>query len=203
MRRIVTPLICFVLIAVANLAMTAHAAGEPERGAALAGACEGCHGISGYRNGYPSYRVPKLGGQYEEYLYIGLQGYQSEGRSHPTMRAQTATLTGQEMRDLAAYYAAQGELEEGSPPTGSQVSRGKEKAVVCSACHGESGISPAPNWPSLAGQHEDYLREVIRQYRTGQRTDPVMVGQVVGLSDDDIEDISAFYAAQPGLFTTD
>jgi len=196
-------LIAAIYLFIALSGISVQAAGDAERGAVLANACLGCHGIVGYRNGYPSYRVPKLGGQHEEYIVIGLQGYKTLGRSHPTMRAQSATLTDQDMRDLAAYFVAQGGLEEGSAPSDAQVARGGEKAAVCGACHGANGVSPAPNWPSLAGQHEDYLVEVMGQYRNGQRSDPVMAGQVVNLSDDDIEDIAAFYSVQPGLFTAD
>jgi len=179
-----------------------QAADTPERGAILADTCLGCHGVAGYRNGYPSYRVPKLGGQHEEYLYLGLQGYKSLSRAHPTMRAQAATLSEQDMRDIATYFASRGDLQNGPAPSGAQLARGREKSVVCAACHGETGISPSPSWPSLAGQHEDYLQEVIWQYKNGLRKDPVMVGQVVNLSADDIEDIAAYYSAQSGLFTT-
>ena len=196
-------LIAVIYLGVALAAVSAQAAGDPERGSVLASACLGCHGIPGYRNAYPSYRVPKLGGQHEEYIVIGLQGYKNLGRAHPTMRAQSATLTGQDMRDLAAYFVVQGDLEQGPAPSGAQVVRGGEKAAVCGACHGGNGVSPAPNWPSLAGQHKDYLIEVIGQYKSGQRNDPVMAGQVLSLSDGDIEDIAAFYSVQPGLFTAD
>ena len=183
------------------LGIVAHAAGDVERGAVLVNTCLGCHGIPGYRNAYPSYRVPKLGGQHEEYLVLALQGYKSQMRAHPTMHAQAATLTDQDMRDLAAYFASHGDLKQGGADSGGQIARGKAKAAVCTACHGETGVSPTPNWPTLAGQHFDYLREVMHQYQTGQRQDPVMVGQLVNLTEDDIEDIAAFYAAQRGLFT--
>ena len=196
-------LIVVIHLYIALVAVSAQAAGDPERGHMLANACLGCHGIPGYRNAYPSYRVPKLGGQHEEYIVIGLQGYKNLGRAHPTMRAQSATLTDQDMRDLAAYFVVQGDLEQGPAPSGAQVARGGKKAAVCGACHGSNGVSPAPNWPSLAGQHKDYLIEVIGQYKSGQRNDPVMAGQVLNLSDEDIEDIAAFYAVQPGLFTAD
>jgi cytochrome c553 len=195
--------IAAIYLFIALSGISVQAAGDAERGAVLANACLGCHGITGYRNGYPSYRVPKLGGQHEEYIVIGLQGYKTLGRSHPTMRAQSATLSDQDMRDLAAYFVAQGGMEEGPAPSGAQVARGGEKAAVCGACHGANGASPAPNWPSLAGQHEDYLVEVMGQYQNGQRSDPVMVGQVVNLSAEDIEDIAVFYSAQPGLFTAE
>jgi cytochrome c553 len=180
---------------------TAQADDDVQRGAILADTCLGCHGIAGYRNGYPSYRVPKLGGQHNDYLLIGLQSYKNESRAHPTMRAQAASLTEQDMRDLAAFFTGQGEPETGKSASGVAISRGQEKASACQACHGERGISPASNWPSLAGQHQDYLRQALQQYQDGSRSDPVMVGQAISLTDEDIEDIAAFYAAQPGLFT--
>lgn len=179
----------------------AHAAGDAERGKILADTCLGCHGIKGYRNAYPSYRVPRLGGQQEEYLVLSLQGYKDEARAHRTMQAQAATLSEKDMRDIAAYLVSQGDIETGSARSNGQITRGKEKAVVCAACHGPDGISPAPNWPTLAGQHEDYLEEVLWQYKKGARKDAVMAGQVVNLTKKDIRDIAAYYAAQPGLFT--
>jgi len=187
-----------ILLPVFFLSVAAHADGDAERGAVLADTCLGCHGIPGYRNAYPSYRVPKLGGQHEEYLYIALQGYRNKMRPHPTMQAQSATLSEQDMRDLAAFFAAQGEPEKGG---GGGSAGGREKAAICTACHGATGLSPSGNWPNLAGQHEDYMVRALRQYRSGERKDPVMAGQAVNLSDEDIADLAAYYAAQSGLFT--
>jgi cytochrome c553 len=178
-----------------------QAAGDAERGAILANTCLGCHGIPGYRNAYPNYRVPKLGGQKMDYLVVALQGYQADTRNHPTMAAQSDTLSAQDMRDIAAYFSGQGEAQTGELVTDGNAARGKEKVAVCTACHGEAGISPAPNWPNLAGQHKDYLVHSIKQYRDGGRADPVMMGQVVNLTDQDIKDIAAFYSKQAGLFT--
>jgi cytochrome c553 len=191
--------ISFFLIIAGLLAIPAHAAGDAEQGTILASACLGCHGIAGYRNAYPSYRVPKLGGQHEDYIVLSLNGYKSESRQHMTMQAQTADLSEQNIKDLAAYFSAQGELASGSSKTSARIERGKEKATTCTACHGENGVSAMPNWPTLAGQHEDYLLQVMTQYKLGSRTDPVMVGQVLNLTDDDIKDLAAYYAAQPGL----
>lgn len=183
--------------------VNAQAAGDADRGALLADTCLGCHGIQGYRNAYPSYRVPKLGGLDEEYIVIALQGYRSEMRAHLTMQAQAASLSDQDMKDLAAYFASQGELEQGRPRGGADVARGEEKAVVCAACHGQNGVSAAGNWPSLAGQHEDYLRHALGQYRSGERKDPVMMGQAINLSDEDIADLAAYFSALSGLYTVD
>lgn len=98
-----------LMAAVYGLALMAGAVqaqeGDPVAGERLAATCLGCHGVQGSRNAYPSYRVPKIGGQNEAYLYNALRAYQSGERSHRTMQAQAAELTDQEMRDLAAFFA--------------------------------------------------------------------------------------------------
>jgi cytochrome c553 len=156
----------------------------------------GCHGIPGYRNAYPSFRVPKLGGQHADYLVIALQGYKDQTRPHATMHAQAVSLSDQDMRDIAANFVAQGELRPGAAADGAP-----EKAATCVACHGEGGVSIAPNWPSLAGQHRDYLEHALKQYKSGARKDPVMGSQAITLTDADIRELAAYFASQPGLFS--
>jgi cytochrome c553 len=191
--------ISFFLVTAGLMALPAHASGDAERGALLGATCLGCHGIPGYRNAYPSYRVPKLGGQHEDYIGIGLNGYKSKGRPHPTMQAQADGLSDQDIKDLAAYFSKQSELASGNAKDNAQIARGQEKSTACAACHGATGVSALPNWPILAGQHEDYLRQALTQYKLGTRTDPVMAGQVIALTEEDIKDLAAYFAAQPGL----
>jgi cytochrome c553 len=76
---------------------------------------------------------------------------------------------------------------------------GKEKSVTCQACHGLDGKSIAPNYPNLAGQHESYLVKALADYRAGRRTNPIMAPMAANLSDQDIEDLAAWYASQEGL----
>lgn len=83
----------------------AHAAGDPAEGARKAKTCLGCHGVEGYRNAYPTYHVPLLGGQHAEYLVSALEAYRSGARQHKTMQAQAAALSDQDMQDIAAYFA--------------------------------------------------------------------------------------------------
>ncbi len=187
------------MMLLAGFATGARAAGDPAKGAELSTTCMGCHGIAGYRNAYPSYRVPKLGGQKADYIVIALQAYRAQTRPHPTMQAQAALLSNQDMQDLAAYFASQGEPQAGGSAASGQ---GKEKAALCAACHGEAGISAAPTWPNLAGQHRDYLEQAINRYRDKARQEPIMQGQVAALSDQDVKDVASFFAAQSGLFTT-
>ncbi|MCY4014956.1 MAG: c-type cytochrome [Gammaproteobacteria bacterium] len=71
---------------------------------------------------------------------------------------------------------------------------GKAKAAVCAACHGPAGVSVNPAWPSLAGQQPVYLAKQIRLFRDGVRVEPTMQPFVQNLSDEDIDDIAAYYA---------
>lgn len=80
--------------------------GDPAAGERKAATCAGCHGIEGWRNAYPAYHVPRLGGQHAEYIVAALKAYQSKQRSHRTMQAIAATLSEQDMADLAAFFAA-------------------------------------------------------------------------------------------------
>ena len=73
---------------------------------------------------------------------------------------------------------------------------GKAKSVVCAACHGATGTSMNPLWPNLAGQKEQYLAKQIKAFRDGSRKDPTMAPMVAGLSDDDIANLAAYFAAQ-------
>ena len=84
----------------------------------------------------------------------------------------------------------------GSAHAAGDAAAGKEKAVVCSACHGVDGNSINPLWPNLAGQHAAYLAKQMRAFRSGERKDPVMAPMATGLSDADIDDLAAFYAGQ-------
>ena len=82
---------------------------------------------------------------------------------------------------------------------GGDPAAGKEKAKVCEACHGPDGKSVDPTYPNLAGQHESYLLKALGDYRAGRRVNPVMAGFAGPLSDEDIEDLAAWYASQDGL----
>ena len=74
---------------------------------------------------------------------------------------------------------------------------GKSKATTCAACHGATGVSPAPNWPNLAGQGERYLIKQITEIKDGGRSVPEMMPFVSALTKQDIADLAAFYASQP------
>lgn len=91
---------------------------------------------------------------------------------------------------------------------GSQVSAagdaeaGKSKAAACAACHGADGNSAAPSFPKIAGQNERYLVKQLKDYQSGARQNAVMSGMVAGKSDQDIEDLAAYFASQTASLGT-
>ncbi|NNF17815.1 MAG: cytochrome c [Gammaproteobacteria bacterium] len=96
----------FVFASVVSLAPAAMADGDAQAGEQKAETCIGCHGIAGYKNTYPSFRVPKLRGQHADYIIAALKAYRAQERKHPTMRAQAGPLTDQDIEDIAAYIAS-------------------------------------------------------------------------------------------------
>ncbi len=93
-------------LAMAILAAPALAKGDAAKGKTLAYTCTGCHGIAEYKNAYPSYRVPKIGGQNEQYIIAALTGYKKRERNHPTMQAQAQSFSEQDIANIAAYLSS-------------------------------------------------------------------------------------------------
>jgi cytochrome c553 len=187
-------------LTIATLASPAiQAAADPVRGSKLAYTCHGCHGIPNYRNAYPAYSVPKLGGQHAAYLVVALKEYVSRDRSHPTMYAHASTLSAQDMLDATAYLTGQ-ELKT----TGRHVGTAPKAGQTCVACHGPDGVGILPEYPNLAGQQPDYIRQALHSYKSGNRKNAIMAGMAAALTDQDIEELAAYYSSQrPGLCSTD
>jgi len=74
---------------------------------------------------------------------------------------------------------------------------GKAKSVVCAACHGAEGISSNPLWPNLAGQHAAYTVKQLKAFKSGERKDPVMSPMAMPLSDQDMENLAAYFEQLP------
>lgn len=188
----------FSMLALFCLAARTEAAGDVERGKLLSYTCLGCHGIANYKNVYPTYDVPKLQGQHPEYLVAALKAYKSKERAHGTMHAQASSLSNQDMEDVAAYLAGE-PLQPGAATAGTAPAKVTE---LCSACHGKDGVGITAAYPTLAGQHEDYLLRALVEYKKGDRKNPVMPGFLTTLSDADLKQIAAYYAEQrPALRT--
>ena len=95
----------------AAAAATAVAAPKPlvgnaETGRTLAYTCQGCHGVEGYKNAYPSFHVPRIGGQSAEYLTQALTEYKQGDRKHPTMQAQAQSFSEQDIADISAFLSS-------------------------------------------------------------------------------------------------
>jgi cytochrome c553 len=86
---------------------------------------------------------------------------------------------------------------------GADLEAGKKKAAeVCQACHGVDGNSATADFPKLGGQYPDYLAKALRDYKSGHRKNPIMAGFAQPLSAQDIENLAAYYAAQPAAVST-
>ncbi|HEY1774152.1 MAG TPA: cytochrome c [Gammaproteobacteria bacterium] len=100
-------------LALACMALAAHADGDAAKGKVESYTCIGCHGIPNYTNNYPTYRVPKLAGQHAAYIVQALKEYKAGDRAHNTMHAQASSLSEQQMQDIAAYFESLGHAPSG------------------------------------------------------------------------------------------
>jgi len=204
MRTQILKRLSFVAGTVALLAGTAtHAEGDAAAGRIKFETCAGCHARPGYANAYPRYHVPKLAGQHKNYVIASIKSYADNDRKHGAMDGNADGLAPQDVEDIAVYLAQFEPVANDATITG-DAETGKEKAASCAGCHGETGDSSDPNFPRLAGQYESYLVKALQDYKSGARNNPMMNGMANGLSEEDILDISAYYASQEkGLGTVE
>ncbi len=73
---------------------------------------------------------------------------------------------------------------------------GQEKSALCQGCHGPDGNSLGPEWPNLASQHAGYIQKQVKNFQDGVRQDPTMSSMVIGLSEEDVADIAAYFSSQ-------
>lgn len=168
-------------------------AGNAAAGKQRAADCAACHGAAGIS---PNDTWPSLAGQNAAYLVRILAAYKSGDQKDVAMTPLAQALSDGDIQNLATYYAglsckgAKGEKAAGD------AAAGKALAKNCVACHGETGIGSNPAWPNIAGQQPGYLVNVLKAFKAGLRKDPMMAGVSRGLSDTDIADLAAYYAAQ-------
>ncbi len=177
---------------------------DPAAGKTAAAACAGCHGEKGISS---TAETPHLAGQDAAYLRTAMLAYQNKTRKDETMATALASLSEQDIVNLAAYYAslpAPDSSTNPEPPKAAEPSEEKQAeqaaapaaAASCAGCHGEKGISTTAGTPSLAALGKDYLIAATKAYKTQSRKDPVMAGMVAALSDEDIEAIATYYSQQ-------
>ena len=159
----------------------------PSAGKVLAYTCHGCHGVPDYKNAFPNYSVPKLGGQNAQYLDQRAERVRRRRPPAPTMHSQAATLSDQDRADIAAYPAEAEVVQPnkqvvGTPPPATQ---------TCVSCHGADGAKTiGPDYPILAGQYPDYIVHALQDYKSGKRKNPIMAGIIAGMDEKDFEAIA-------------
>src|SRR5258706_7396287 len=181
----------------------AKADADPIAGKEKTRMCAGCHGIDDYRIAFPEvYSVPRLGGQVAGYVEKSLKDYRAGARKHISMQGVAASLTDQDIADIAAYYAS-GALIPAHGAAHLETSEATlKKAETCAACHGKPGDKPTlPDAPALAGQQYQYLVHALNVFRSGTRENAMMGPLAKSLSDSDIRELSKYYSSLPGLST--
>lgn len=198
--------------------------GDAAAGQAKSELCASCHGATGTANA-PIF--PNLAGQNADYLYWELVDYKNSVRVESPMNLLAATLEDQDMRDLAAFYAAQAPQpvaadESASPPDPTAVQRGQALYLSgdpasgippCQGCHGAEARGHGPSqgngrdsasyaiYPALRGQQGAYLQAKLTEFRDGKlhhsTNDQVMTGVGARLDDDDIQALSAWLSSLP------
>lgn len=166
-------------VSVFALAANVSADGNATAGQIKAATCIACHGADG-NSGSPQF--PKLAGQNAGYLARELGRFKSGERKNPIMAGMAASLSEQNMQDVAAWFSSQtvktGEADPNLVKTGETIYRGGDKGSgvpACLACHGPDGVGNGPdNIPALAGQHAAYVVTQLQAFASGQRASPMM-----------------------------
>ena len=172
--------------------------------------CIGCHGIKGYQASFPEvYKVPMISGQSAKYIAAALTAYKNGDRKHPTMRGIAASLSEQDINEIAAYYEAHGK-EEGkaladkpAKEPNPQVAGLLQKAA-CVSCHGANFAKPIdPSYPKIAGQHSDYLFVALKAYKTDNnpsvgRTNGVMGAIAKQFSNAELKALAGYVGSLDG-----
>lgn len=170
------------------------AAGDPAKGQGIAtGVCAACHGPDGNA---PIPANPSLAGQHPEYLLKQLRNFKTGERANAIMGGMVATLSDDDLRNLAAYYAAQaarpGAARDAKLATaGQSLYRGgnaRSGVAACSGCHSPSGAGIPAQYPRLKGQHSEYTAAQLRAFRSGERAnDPSSMMRMIAAQMTDAE----------------
>jgi cytochrome c553 len=160
-----------------------------QQGEAAAQACASCHGADG-NSQIPG--TPSLAGQQPLYFSAAVRAYLSGMRDIPEMEHSLRGLSKIDVENMALYYASQTPAMR-EPPAIGDARAGEPLSAQCGGCHGAHGVSHDAATPSLAGQDAQYLVIATKSYRDHTRHHDVMLAES---SDQEIENIAAFYAVQ-------
>jgi cytochrome c553 len=134
--------------------------------------------------------APSIAGESADYIAAQLQAFRSGARQQEMMSVVAASLTDQQIADVAAWYAAQ--APAAIPPPGFDPAAAPQ---TCVACHGSDGIAVVPDAPNLAGENTIYLDTQLKAFRSGKRESPIMSEIVADLDDAQIRAAAEWYAA--------
>ncbi|MFM9970646.1 MAG: c-type cytochrome [Burkholderiales bacterium] len=196
----------FTLTAGASIALAQSKAAkqDTEKGQAIATkVCAACHGADGNS---PAAINPKLAGQFPEYLGKQLENFKANvARKNPVMMGMSANLSADDIKSVAAFYAAQ-KPKDGSAKNadsaalGRKVFRGGDVGkglAACASCHGATGAGMPSQYPRLAGQHAEYTEAQLRAFRAGERSNDanrMMRGVAEKMSDAEIKAVADYIA---------
>jgi cytochrome c553 len=199
------PLSSFLFVATLSLqtlAADAPAATKPDlaKGQALTAVCGACHTVDGSR-GSPA--NPILQGQHPEYLAKQLTEFKSGKRDNAIMKGMAATLSEDDMKNVAAFYATK-QAKPGFAKSkelvvlGEKIYRGgiAERSVpACSGCHSPTGAGIPSQYPRMAGQHADYTEAQLLAFRGGVRKNSAqMTGVAAKMNDREIKAVADYIA---------
>lgn len=215
MKKIIFSLL-FIFITSSVFTHSAVAEGNIAAGKTKSALCAGCHGATGKN---PSPNFPNLAGQHAQYIVKQLKAFKAGTRVNPTMAPMAATLSEQDMADVAAYFASQSRTGEKTTSASTETAPvanitkapvfvadpGAGKALyelgdesrslgACIGCHGKDGHSEVLIYPNLAKQHHEYIEKQLHNFKAGTRTSFVMNQFAKALSDDEIKNIGAYLA---------
>jgi cytochrome c553 len=174
-------------------AQVAAGAGARAAGQAASATCAGCHGAVG-QSVNPEW--PNLAGQNAAYLARSMASFQIGARKSDLMGPIGQSLAPADIPALAAYFSSQS-CKVAAPPSAARFAAGERVAVSCAACHGDHGRGTSnASLPRLSGQNAAYLSNALKQFKTEERTGPIMVGVARELADADIAAVSDYYASQ-------
>ncbi len=187
--------ICLLMFVSAN-----SYAGDPEKGKTLSQTCAACHSVDG-NSVSPIW--PKLAGQHAEYIVKQLQDFKDGKRVNAQMAPMVASLSDEDMADIAAYFAIQNIKPGSAKPelieSGQQIYRaGDAEAGIpaCMACHGPAGAgNPGAKYPALGGQHAEYTGIQLKAFKSEERSNDeanVMRDIAGPMTNTQIEAVSAY-----------
>lgn len=194
-------------------ALAQDVVGNPANAHQKVAMCIGCHGIPGYQASFPEvHKVPMISGQSAKYIGAALTAYRQGDRKHPTMRGIAASLTDQDIADVAAFYEANG---QGVPAPATKAAAAPSPTIqalltkgACVSCHGEGLNKPIDgSYPKLAGQHADYLYVSLKSYQVEHnanvgRGNAIMGTQARMFTHAELKQLAAYIATLPGDLRT-